>query len=124
MTYTPKQLTEILANHQAWLDESGGQRADLRGANLCGANLYGADLCGANLGDTQILQLGPLGSRRDYLVVKKFEDGTTEAMTGCFKGSVKALAEAVEKTHAEHPQYLREYRAAIAYCRAMWEVAE
>ena len=54
-TYTTKQLQEIVRKHGAWLrDEEGGERANLRdanlyGADLYGANLYGADLYGANL---------------------------------------------------------------------------
>ena len=45
----------ILEKHAKWIrGEDGGERADLRGANLrdadlCGANLYGADLCDADL---------------------------------------------------------------------------
>ena len=43
-------LHEILERHAEWLAyEPGGQRADLRGANLSGANLSGADLSRANL---------------------------------------------------------------------------
>ena len=62
-TYTQAQLSEILRNHQHWLDKdvdgwvgmqanlSGANlsRAYLSGANLSGANLSGADLPGANL---------------------------------------------------------------------------
>ena len=43
-------LRSILEKHLKWLrDEEGGERADLRGANLYGADLYGADLYGADL---------------------------------------------------------------------------
>ena len=57
-TYTQAQLSEILRNHQHWLDKdvdgwAGMQAnlswADLSGADLFGANLSGADLFGANL---------------------------------------------------------------------------
>jgi hypothetical protein len=45
-----EQLDEILEKHKKWLnDEPGGERADLRGANLFRANLFRADLRGANL---------------------------------------------------------------------------
>ena len=63
-------LKEILRKHLMWLRwENGGERADLRGANLCdadlrdadlrdadlrGANLCGADLRGANLRDADL----------------------------------------------------------------------
>ena len=52
---TKEKLEEILAKHELWLaDEPGGQRANLRGANLSdadlrGANLGDADLSGADL---------------------------------------------------------------------------
>ena len=97
--------------------------ADLRGADLRWADLRGADLRGADLGETKIIQLGPMGSRRDYLVVKRFEDGSTEAMTGCFHGSLEEFAAAVEETHKDHAQFLIEYRAAIQLCRDAWKEA-
>ena len=54
------KIKEILEKHKKWLlGEGGGERANLRNADLCdanlrdadlrGANLYGADLCGADL---------------------------------------------------------------------------
>lgn len=52
---TQSELNEILEKHRKWLNnEEGGERADLRGADLrgadlSGANLRGADLSGANL---------------------------------------------------------------------------
>ena len=43
-------LKEILRKHLMWLrSENGGERADLRDANLSGADLCDADLSGANL---------------------------------------------------------------------------
>ena len=45
-----KELDEILQLHKMWLnDEEGGERADLRGADLQGAYLRGADLRDADL---------------------------------------------------------------------------
>jgi uncharacterized protein YjbI with pentapeptide repeats len=45
-----EKLDEILRKHLLWLDgEKGGERADLRGADLRGADLWGADLRGAYL---------------------------------------------------------------------------
>ena len=44
------EIEKILEKHEKWLTgREGGERADLRGANLCGANLRGANLRGANL---------------------------------------------------------------------------
>ena len=44
-----EQIEKILEEHKAWLNRTGGAKADLRGADLCGADLYDADLCGADL---------------------------------------------------------------------------
>ena len=45
-----EKLKEILERHRKWLnDEDGGERANLRGANLRGVNLRGADLREADL---------------------------------------------------------------------------
>ena len=44
-----EKLKEILENHKKWLNDDGGERANLRWADLRGADLYGADLRGADL---------------------------------------------------------------------------
>jgi len=49
-TFTKEQLSEILAKHKAWLNnEEGGERANLRNANLSCADLSDANLSNANL---------------------------------------------------------------------------
>ena len=50
------EIREILEQHQLWLNNKGGERADLRGVDLQGidlrrANLRGANLYGAQLGN-------------------------------------------------------------------------
>lgn len=48
-------IKEILDKHKKWLlGEGGGERADLRGANLRGANLCDADLRGTALCDANL----------------------------------------------------------------------
>ena len=50
-----KNLIDILENHKLWLDGfAKGERANLRGADLCDANLCGANLRGANLRDADL----------------------------------------------------------------------
>ncbi len=54
-----EQIEKILEEHKAWLNRTGGAKADLYGADLCGADLrdadlYGANLCGANLCDADL----------------------------------------------------------------------
>lgn len=52
---TRSELLEILERHRKWLEgEDGGERADLRKADLYGANLSGAYLYGANLSEADL----------------------------------------------------------------------
>lgn len=56
---TQEQINKILASHKEWMKGKGGERADLRGANLRDADLRGADLrdaglCGADLCGTDL----------------------------------------------------------------------
>ncbi len=46
---TSEEIKKVLDLHKKWLNEQGGERADLRGATLSGANLRGADLCWADM---------------------------------------------------------------------------
>ena len=50
------ELTEVLCQHQMWLENEGGKRAILIGADLREANLTGANLTGANLSDAILRQ--------------------------------------------------------------------
>jgi uncharacterized protein YjbI with pentapeptide repeats len=47
-------LQKVLKDHELWLQDEGGERADLCGANLSYANLSCANLCGANLGGADL----------------------------------------------------------------------
>lgn len=44
-----EELNKIIANHVKWLNGSGGERAKLTGADLCGIDLSGANLQNAYL---------------------------------------------------------------------------
>src|SRR6185312_491459 len=83
---TPEQIKDVLARHGKWLrGESGGARADLRGANLSGADLSGANLRGANLSGADLsganLRGAILGARSivpesgGFTGWKKLQDG-------------------------------------------------
>ena len=90
-------------------------RANLARANLAGANLAGADLAGAK-GIRDVLSIGPIGSRRDYLQALRTDDGIV-IHTGCFSGPLADFESAVAETHGdnEHGQH---YRLAIALINA------
>lgn len=49
-----EELRAILEKHKQWLDDYGGERANLGGADLSGADLIGANLSGANLGGADL----------------------------------------------------------------------
>ena len=92
--------------------------ADLRGADLGGADLGGANLGGADLGGADVIQLGPIGSRRDYLVVIRLPDATEQWRAGCWTGTEPELRTRVVSAHAG-TRYETEYLAAIACARAI-----
>lgn len=51
---TKEKIKEIMDAHILWLDDNGGDRADLSGANLSYADLRYADLRRADLRDTNL----------------------------------------------------------------------
>ena len=100
--------------------------ADLGGANLRGANLYGANLYGANLygkkliGDRPFLQLGPIGSRSDYLLSFIIDKGI-HLKAGCFSGSIDEFESALDAEHGSN-KHGDEYRAALVLIRKHAEI--
>jgi hypothetical protein len=87
-------------------------RANLSGAYLSGADLSGAYLSGAKLiSQRPILQIGPIGSRADYLVAHLTDAGIRIA-AGCWFGSRDEFAAAVAETHGDNV-HAREYAAAL-----------
>jgi len=89
------------------LETAVSVRANLRAADLGGANLGGKTL----IGESPVLQLGPLGSRSDYLVAFLTDDGIY-INAGCFHGTRAEFAAKVAETHGDN-EYGREYAAAL-----------
>ena len=100
----------------ASLDGASLRNASLDGASLRNASLRNASLDGANLKNTFIFEIGPLGSRHARLCVEFGKE--TRCKTGCFEGTLGELEEAVAQTHGEN-KYAQQYRAAIAFIRAL-----
>ena len=95
--------------------------AYLGGAYLRGADLGGADLRSAKLiGDRPILQIGPIGSRSDYLIAFVTDQGVL-VRAGCFFGSLDELSAAIDKTHGDSVHGI-EYATAIAMIDAHAEL--
>ena len=149
MTMEKEKLDEIIENHVKWLQDEGGKRAylrgaDLRHADLCGANLhgadlrgadfYGADLCeteleGANLpvGVYQIVGPGRCNRCTTYDVIND------QVICGCWndgKGNhLDSFIKRIEMVYGPyeesyHPIYYTEYMAAVNFFKAMKELKE
>jgi hypothetical protein len=92
--------------------------ADLGGADLGGANLRGADLGGADLygkkiaGARPFIQIGPIGSRSDYLQAFVTDRGLM-IRAGCFFDTRDRFELRIVETHGDN-EHAQEYRAALA----------
>jgi hypothetical protein len=95
--------------------------ANLYGANLSRANLSGADLSGANLsranlsgakGIKDILQIGPIGSRRAYLIAILNDKDELKITAGCWNGTLDEFKKRVTEVHGK-TQHGKDYMAAI-----------
>ena len=110
-------LHEIIHKHMIWLnDENGGERANLRYADLSAADLRGANLSGADLPDFQIVP-----SEGSFIAWKKTTNGVikicipedaerTSALTGrkCRASKVEVLSgeEGLSPTHRDKCKYI------------------
>ena len=112
------------------LSEANLRGADLYRANLSEANLSEADLRGANLRDAIlpaiILQVGPIGSRKDYVVYNASDDNIRCGCWNDYEGGTLAEFEArVEEVYpSENKDTLKfrnEYLAVIGYFKTVRE---
>ena len=60
-----EEIAAVLAAHKLWLENKGGERANLDGARLDGANLDGANLVGANLARANLAHARLVGANLD-----------------------------------------------------------
>ena len=74
-------------------------RTNLRGADLRGADLRGADLRGADLGDLYFQQIGPIGSRKDYLIATWKRNETLTIIIGCWTGTLEEFSNKVNEVY-------------------------
>ena len=94
--------------------------SDLRDSDLSGSKLSGSDLSG----DRPILQIGPIGSRADFLIAYLTDTGIM-IRAGCWYGTRGEFAAAVVAEHDDNV-HAREYRAALAMIdahAALWTPA-
>ena len=121
--FAPRLRAEGIDLRGADLRGANLRGADLRGAYLSSADLSSADLCGANLDDTKIkgtnaiIQIGPIGSRADMMLVFNTDDGL-RVSTGCFYGSADDFLVRVMETHGTN-QHATNYRNALELAASM-----
>lgn len=123
----------------AYLHGANLSRANLRGADLGDANLGSVDfrrvdlrwvdLSGANLGDcgklndtSDILIVGPIGSRNDYTTIFHTDKGIF-VQCGCFKGSLREFEAKVKETHGEN-KHSKDYLALIDFVKVKYDERE
>lgn len=144
-----EKLEEIIANHGRWLQDEGGKRAYLRGADLRHADLrgaylryadlrhadlYGADLCeteleGANLPVGVYQIVGPGSCNRcttydvinDQIVCGCWNDGKGNHLDSFIK-RIEEIYGPYEEGH--NPIYYAEYMAVVNFFKAMKELKE
>ena len=87
--------------------------ADLSSANLGGANLSGAKLIAGTrlIGQRPVLQIGPIGSRSDFLLAFITDQGL-RLQAGCFFGTRLEFEAKLDANHGDN-EHAREYHAAL-----------
>ena len=109
--------------------------ADLQAATLCDANLHGANLCNANWHNADlpcgIVQVGPIGSRKDYTIYRVDEDivqcgcwhgtGREEYEGGTLAEFEKRIDEIYPADNKAHIMHRAEYIGAIKMFESMRE---
>ena len=88
------------------VEDAVKSRAKLSGADLSGADLYGAK------GIKDILQIGPIGSRKSYLMAIKNDKDEVEICAGCWSGSIEDFKAKVKEVHGDN-QFGKDYELAI-----------
>ena len=118
MKISAEKLQEIIESHGRWLrNEEGGERANLRSADLRSADL-----------DKTYYQVVRVGSRRGITTYCVDDDNVLCGCWNGFKGGTldefKTRVESVYGREGNNPkeQYYDEYMAAITFFAAMKEM--
>ena len=102
------------------------QGADLGFSDTRGADFRGTDLRGATLGNKKLIgerpffQIGPIGSRNEYLQVLISANGV-QLNAGCFYGSIDQFERLLDAKHGLN-NHGEEYRAALVLIRKHMEL--
>ena len=124
-----ERLQEIISSHGKWLNDEGGQRADLQGAYLRGADLRGADLQGADLqgadppkGIYQVVGAGSnnrcttFDSINDRIICSCWNDNNGNHLEAFKKRIIEVYGENGKTPNAA---YFAEYMAAVTFFEAV-----
>jgi hypothetical protein len=128
-----KEAVEAVVKAGADLTGADLADANLRGANLCDANLRGADLGGAKVGQDgdeatlvgsrPVVQIGPIGSRSDWLLVFWCGDAGVRISAGCQRQiSESYFLERLADAHGEGEQaniHAQHYIEALAFAKRL-----
>lgn len=142
-----EKLNEIIADHNKWLKNEGGECAELSGANLIGANLRGADLWMANLHKANLYKADLRGASLEgailpigvYQIVgagsynrcTTYDTVNNQIICGCWddgKGNhLDSFIKRIEEVYGpkgENPDSIHyaEYMSAVAFFKAIKEL--
>ncbi|EPB5701981.1 pentapeptide repeat-containing protein [Listeria monocytogenes] len=138
-----EELDIILENHEKWLRDEGGERADLRCADLSNANLRHADLSNADLREADLREVNLSYADLNWvnwqdvrgLTVVAVQVDTTRKnnqityikeldiwTTGCFQGTLDELKVSIEIAHRDNEKLRKRYYRVIDFI--LTEVAE
>ncbi|EAD8843239.1 hypothetical protein AK897_11010 [Listeria monocytogenes] len=131
-----EELDIILENHEKWLRDEGGERADLSNADLSNADLRHADLSNADLREADLREVNLSYANLNWvnwqdvrgLTVVAVQVDTTRKnnqityikeldiwTTGCFQGTLEELRNAVNEIHADNQRLKARYERAIDF---------
>lgn len=118
-----KEAVEAAVKAGANLRDAYLRGADLRGAYLDGAKVGAGDDEAALAGSRPIVQIGPIGSRNDWLVVFWCGDADVRISTGCQRQITEAyFLERLAEAHGEGEQaniHAQHYIEALAFAKRL-----
>lgn len=120
MKMSEHELREVVKNHRRWIQNKGGVRADLSGANLSGANLSRANLSRANLSGANLSEADLYGAKIDASAAARL---SIVPETGAFEGWKKVrTATGTSIVRLLIPADARRSNATGRKCRASYAV--
>ena len=118
-----REAVEAAVSADANLADANLARANLAGANLVDAKVGSGDDESALVGSHPIVQIGPIGSRNDWLLVFCCGDAGVRISTGCQQQITEAyFLERLADAHGEGEQaniHAQHYLDALAFAKRL-----